>query len=414
MMRLLLLIIVFISSLPLLSQANETIIDYSINEFEPITLDVSQFPVLQGHYSHHVFIYRFIRNSWQAIPFQIDFRNDAGEFEFGFSLEKIIGANELISFMGTDLGEQVDSSDAFLQRYHHAALCIHDKENGRDGCVYALIDQQEALTSSYVDYVSYDPATDAITTQDFRLVFSQKKPMLIEDIHWWDNENNQYGEDVLDTMQLIHSGRFLGLFSFKKTQRDYFSRLIGVIDGPVRVIRRTSNNVRIVFQLEAPTVYMDYIVNVNSLYMNTLLNIPFSPGVFLSAIKTYSTMDWNNHSRIEIHHKGLSKPITIDGIPGRDKEAFNGMEDVRIGVVSHEGQFYFSMNPLDNMPIGMYTYLKDDALAKDALGGQPGFFGNVGFLSDKWEQMESGNHRFVFKAVLGKSINEEHAYRWLR
>ncbi len=105
-------------------------------------------------------------------------------------------------------------------------------------------------------YLNYNKTDDVVATDNFKIGFSELKPFLVDEFHW-KLDNGQWSDDLSDMMKIRHKGRFLGL-KFRRTQDDYSSVLTAVKQGPLRVIRRTENRIKVFWKLKTPALLIDY------------------------------------------------------------------------------------------------------------------------------------------------------------
>jgi hypothetical protein len=252
------------------------------------------------------------------------------------------------------------------------------------------------------NYLSYDKVQDVISSSDFKIGFSGSRPFLI-DMFKWRLDNNQWSSNLSDMMKIRHTGRFFGL-PFRRTQDDYSSLLLAVKQGPLRVIRRTENRIKIFWKLKTPELYIDYIMTPDGFIMDTMIDIPFKISFFFSELETITTMDWNpeQNGKLAVYNTKLGETILINGIDSPLKQTFNKIEDSRFSVETFKGNLDVELQIPDNFPIHAMLYLNDHPDAVDPPENYPGQVGNVGFRTIGWEDIDSHLYHLKFTVCIAE------------
>ena len=128
---------------------------------------------------------------------------------------------------------------------------------------------------------------------------------------------------MLDVMKIRHQGIMFGFIPFKRTTGDYSSRLTRVKTCPLRVIRRTENRVRIVWQLKTSALYVDYVMMPDSFVMDTIVDIPFNLGLFFNDVETLTTVDWRNNQalpQLTIRSPDSTSDLVVNGQMSDEKK----------------------------------------------------------------------------------------------
>ena len=203
-------------------------------------------------------------------------------------------------------------------------------------------------------------------------------------------------------MKIRHRGKFLGFLNFERTHADYSSKLVSVKQGPLRIIRRTSNRVRMLWKLKSPVLYVDYVMMPDGFIMDTVIDIPFNVGLFFSDVVTLTTMDWNDDPSLpdlSIHApNGDRLPVT--GHMSADKRLFNTINSNQFAVSNPWGKLLVRLDIPDDFPIRTWLYLSDEITATDSPENHRGQFGNVGFRTTEWERVDSNIHHLKFTACV--------------
>jgi hypothetical protein len=369
-----------------------------------------QLPALLGSSVQQLSLFRWDGSALTPITFQID-RKDAQDryiLDSGQSLETGNDAsaglddNDELSFSSTDAGARLLD----LETPKDPRRLTEIELPGGAGWVYAGVSVKQPRSEE--EYLNYDARRDEITARAFKLRFDPQLPFLITSFQWQLREHGGWSEDMVDTMKIRHRGRFLDVFPFERTQGDYTSRLVAVKAGPLRVIRRTENHVRMLWSLQSPAVQVEYVVTPRCFIMDTLIDLPFEVGLFFSDVETLTTVDWRavpDPSRLSVQAPGSPAPLQIDGHMSPRKNAFNEMQGTEFTVSHPLGAMTAYLSLPADAPIKAWLYLRDAQNEPDPPEHERGQFGNVGFRTRGWEQLDAGLQRLRFHVCLSPAEN---------
>jgi hypothetical protein len=354
--------------------------------------------------------------SWQgevkkAIPFQIDKRDARGRYEFSHREDGsalMLGVKDECVFMTSDAGERKRADSEVNKQKPTIEIVIVDSKTGERKWVYLQVATADSLTGATKDYVAYDAARDVIETATYKLGFSKPQPFLIDSLQWHIDAANKWSQNVIDTMKIRHKGKLLGI-EFVRTQADYRSRVLAVRAGPVRVIRRTLNSVKMVSFLQSPSVTIDYVAYANGFQMDAMIDLPFKLSWFFSDLTTYTTIDWADAPSLPALglYKAGMPGFTINGGMTSEKEQFSKGAEQRFALQSAYGLLAVQLELEKGTPVESKLYLRDDRTIIDKPENIPGQFGNVGFITTGWEKVDTSLHHLVFGVLLLKETNVE-------
>ena len=352
--------------------------------------------------------------SWQGatkktIPFQIDKLDYKGRYEFSPRDHRgalLLDANDECVFMVSDAGERKGADSDETPQSPVVEIVIVDPKTGERKWVY--LQATDNLAGATKDYVVYDAARDVIETGAYKIGFAKSHPFLIDSLQWHIDGPNKWSPNVVDTMKIRHKGKLLGI-DFVRTQADYRSRVLAVKAGPVRVIRRTLNSVKVVSFLQSPSVAIDYVAYANGFQMDTMIDLPFKLSWFFSDLTTYTTIDWNDAPSLPavgLYKAGMSG-LTINGGMTPEKEQFSKGAEQRFALQSAYGLLAVQLELDKGTPVESKLYLRDERTIIDKPENIPGQFGNVGFMTIGWEKMGTSLHHLIFNVLLLQKTNVE-------
>lgn len=353
-------------------------------------------------------------NALETIPFQIDQRDASGSYELASNIAgkpPMLGAADECVFMTADAGDRITRMPEQYAQQPSVEIALVDPKSGEQKWVYLLVTKSgQNLPASGKHYVVYDSARDAIETNVYRIGFSGAHPFIVSSLQWHTGEANNWSPNLLDTMKVRHHGKLFGNIDFTRTQDDYLSRIAAVKEGPVRIIRRTINSVRVIGYLQSPSVTIDYVAYANGFQMDTAIDFPFPLSWFFSDIKTFTSIDWNDDSALpvlRIHGGGTPKGLAVDGHMTPEKDRFNKVAGQRFAVENAYGLLLVQLEMEKTLPVEARLYLQDDRTRTDAPENIPGQYGNVGFMTTGWEKVGTSVQHLLFNVLLLQKASME-------
>lgn len=351
---------------------------------------------LTGTPAQQVSLYRYSNSKLSPIDVQIDQRDSDGLYLLNEQSD--VDKNDELVFATADIGSRLPADSARRKQLQLTELRISAAAGRAGGWVYASPLKVRRLVTA-TPRITYSQSEDSIETDIYRIGFSSRTPFLVDSLQWNLGKDNQWSPDLIDSMKIRHQGKLFGLISFERSQKDYTSLLAEVKTGPFRVIRRTANRVRVFWQLDSPSLNIDYVMSPDGFVMDTVIDIPFSPGLFFSSLETLTTVDWNPSPELPpifIASGDGSTRLRISGKTSEKVDAFNRLADKRFLVQTRLGTMDTRLDIPENLPVKSILYLRDDIAVADPPEQFSGQFGNVGFRTTGWEDINAGIHHLKF------------------
>ncbi len=388
--------------------------------YYPVVLNAAALPFLVNAQANWVSLYAEKQGRLEPIPFQIDKVDVHGRYELASSeTEKRdeararIEARDEIAFMVGDLGERRSTGPDGAEPLREVRLV--DPETGLSRWLYVRIGQRRHRSGR--DYVQYQTDGDFIAGHSYRVGFADDLPFLMDHLQRRKSPQQPWSDNLVDSMKVQHRGSFLHKFAFVRSHRDYQSRVIAVKDGPVRVIRRTLNNVRMILFLKTPSIEVDFVAYGNSFYVDTLLDIPFRIGSIFSGLDTRFSVDWREGVGLEgarLYTSSMEAGIAVDGEMSQQEYALNQRQDDLLLFASRYGDMLVTLGIPEDLPISFRNFYHDDRTVNDRPESVPGQFGNFGFLTDNWESLNTDLHHLMFHVYLTPENDRAAALQLLR
>lgn len=390
------------SGLPAEAETTQIALQYAISSpHYPVVLRGADLPALLGLPRGAIQAQAVRQGQLVEIPVQIDARDRKGDFQIESDPKRQLrqrtqgfDENDECVFMAADAGEQlaveVAAGNGLVE------LQLTDPHSGERRWVYF----HEAKSTASRDYVRYDADNDVIETHRYRIGFARQQPFLLDQLRWMSAGAETWSPDYADTMKVRHSGKFLHQLEFVRNHKDYRSRLVAVKDGPVRVIRRTHNRVRIFWMIKTPVIEIDYLAYRDGFYMDTVLDMPFRIGALFSDVETYMSLDGRPAAgaiKSRIHSSSFAKGVAVDGTMSEQETAFNASGDQDFMLSTPHGDLVAALELEPDFPVRYQVHLQDNAEQADPPEQLPGLHGNVGFLTSNWEQLDTERHHMLFR-----------------
>ena len=364
-------------------------------------------PSLLGHPIEAIRLYASSGAGLAPVVFQVDAKDADGRYATGAvpgdaqEGEPLLDENDELVFMAADAGARSGAGES-AARGDLIELRIDNRVAGKSGWLYASVSARDDRVAENTR-VRYDSDADSVQTPVYSVGFSSHKPFLIDTLKWKLGREQQWSPDVLDTMKIRHRGRLFGFIDFRRTGNDYKSRLTAVRAGPLRIIRRTENAVRILWKLKTPRVFVDYIMSPDGFVMDTIIDLPFRIGLFFSDIDTLTTVDWDSAPglpRLTVASPDAGAAVTVSGEMDPEKQALNALRGTRFTASSAFGSAQVQLEIPADFAITPWLYFNDAITTPDAPEQVPGQFGHVGFRTTGWESIDTGVHHLQFKVCL--------------
>ena len=368
-------------------------------------------PELVGATVDRITVFKWSGAGLEAVPFQIDQKDEDNRYIMpATDNAKTSGetssfdSNDEIALLIQDAGERITKLPE--QNGQDSLMALEIKNPGDAVSRWLYFKKNAAFSSKAVrSYINYSISLDTVSTETFQLGFSKETPFLIDTFNWRAGFAAPWSPDIADVMKIRHTGKLFGFIDFERNAADYHSELIAVKQGPMRIIRRTENKVSMFWKLKSPSVLVDYVITPDGFTMDMIIDIPFRVGLFFSDLVTMTTMDWNSSTDLPvltIRTDTQANDLVVDGKMSADKIAFNGLAQNTFGIDSHLGKVQMTLTIPDDFPITSRLYLRDDLSEADAPEQDTGQFGNVGFTTTGWENINTEVHHMEFKACLSR------------
>ncbi|MFI5367319.1 MAG: hypothetical protein ACHQ4J_17045 [Candidatus Binatia bacterium] len=335
--------------------------------------------------------------SCRPIPFQIDECDARGQWALDHGPEPtadeppgVLDGNDVLLFMAADAGDHALRTE--LPRSLPAAeIGVHDPLDGTMRWVY-LVRYPRAAPRAAAAYVRYDPLTDRVCGARVSLGFDRGVPDYLAC-----TDGAAADANLLDRLKVRAAATFLfGLLRFSRSEDDLTTQFSGWREGPIRVIRRQRQWVRIGWGIRSPTFgsYTYFYRDFAELPVGLSLNFP--PHYFFGNIVVRAVLDFRDLRGWSLVLPSMAAPIAIDGTMTAQKEALNSLPDSWFALL---GPHVTLVQTLDVSPslasVRRRLYYREALAARDPPETVPGAEPAVGYQLDQWERVGAGAHQLA-------------------
>jgi hypothetical protein len=293
-----------------------------------------------------------------------------------------------------DVGERYEGQEWPRGLQRALELEVRDPVDGGTGYVYLCSFAGTAPRSSR-DYVSYTPATEKVDGSSYLLGFSRKAPIVFDQLTIKKQAGGS-GESPIDRMKIRLKATAIGFIDIVKTEDDYTVALVGYIDGPVRVIRRTRNRLVIWWKVPSPSALQD------NFFYDTFFEFPISVSLpidlddFLSEASLRISVDLKGNPQRRFINNRNTQPVMMDGQSSAEENKLDRRPyswSVVYGTRSDDTAGW-----LNRLTIGASTklrpelYYEDDTKKQDGPEEVPGQVGDVGYFMPDLSGLTRGTH----------------------
>ncbi len=362
-----------------------------------VHVEGSELAALAGRTLDHLSVLACATKPCTPIPFQIDQRDPSGAWVLDHGPEPnveqmsaALSPQDLLLFMASDAGERASAED-LPPSVPGLEIAVHDPAVGKTRWVYLLVYPIEAPRSP-VSYVRYDPETDRVHGQHVSLGFSKGVPdyLALQDAAAGGPPN------LLDRLKVRATATFLfGLIHFARNEDDLTTQFVAWHQGPIRVIRRQHQWVRIGWGIHSPTFgsYTYFYRDFAELPVSLRLNFP--PRYFFSNISVKAVLDFRDLRGWSVLTGDMPAGLPIDGTMTAAKRALNMRTESWLALVGPRVTLLQTMGVSPSLASVRQHLLYDESAAPDPPEAVPGTEPGVGFELNRWDDVGAGSHQLA-------------------
>lgn len=327
------------------------------------------------------------------IPWQLDERDANGELALADGPQPnrdepqgVIDANDELFWMAADGGRRARPGEL------PSSDCARELEVGSGDdrmWVYAVVVPAPARRSP-VRYVEYDPVADVVRAARVAIGFGAATPRYLA---LRDGDGN-LGPNLLDRLKVRASAWFLGLIPLGRTEDDMEWQFDAWRAGPIRVVRRERQWVRLGWGLRTPIFRTETVVYRDFIELPVRLRLNFPPTYFFHSIEVQAALDFRALGSWTVRAPGAAGG-TIGALDRTTTKKLNAIDgdwialsgpDLTLVLRLQLGESFASLRRQL-----LYRENDDGAGPESAPGEHPA----IGFRLTDWSHVDRGTHWFA-------------------
>lgn len=342
------------------------------------------------------------RRACEPVPFQIDEVDAEGRWVLDQGPQPnadespgVLDANDRVLFMAADAGERVRRTD-LPSDGAAAEIAIRDPLTGTMRWAY-VVAYESTAPRSVRSYVAYDPAADRVRGQRVTLGFRHGVPGYLA----LDGTDAMGGggpaaASLLDRFKVRATATFLwGLVHFTRNEDDITTEFVAWRQGPIRIIRRQRQWVRIGWGIHSPTFgsytyfYRDFAELPVGLYLN------FPPTYFFGDISIRAFLDFRDLRGWSVLVPDIAELVTVDGVMTASKQGLNELHGAWFALRSPQVTLVQALDVGPSLATVRCRLLYSETTESEPPEEVPGAEPAIGYQLDHWEHVPAGAHQLA-------------------
>jgi len=257
-----------------------------------IVLKGAAMPQLLGSPEIHLEALALRGGHLAPIPFQVDevlpdgrYALTEGPAPLRDDSPGILDRDDEISMMLSDLGDRASPPPDELPAN---ALEIQAEDAATHAPRYAYIAAVPSPRMSPVSYVSYDPAGSSVEGESYRMIFRGDFPIGLA----LRNTRGNFSSSLIEGTHVQVAARVLKLFNLRLSASGVANGVMAWHRGSVRLIRRVSHSVKLIFGIESPSVFSDEIFYRDYAEDSFLARVLWLPRLFFDGVQVRTWLDF--------------------------------------------------------------------------------------------------------------------------
>ncbi len=235
-------------------------------------------------------------------------------------------------------------------------------------------------------YVSYDAERDVVLGEHLALGFGAATPRYLA----VRSADGALGPNLLDRLKVRASARFLGVVPLGRDEDDIEWRFAAWRAGPIRVLRREYQWVRLAWRLRTPIFETESLVTRDSVELPVRLRLNFPPSYFFSAIEVQAVLDFRDLRAWQV--VGPGSPAQSIGTVA---QAFDGQPGAWIGLRGPQVAVVLELVLGDSLSSLAPRLVYRETADENGPEAQPGEMPGIGFRLTEWSAVDRGAHGFA-------------------
>jgi hypothetical protein len=372
-------------------------------EWRAIVLKGASMPELDGTEESRLEVLAIHGEHLGPIPFQVDEVLPDGQYALPDGPHPvtddspgILDRDDEVAMMLSDFGERAGT--AARANLPPGALQIEAADPVTGERRYAYIASVAAPRRSTVSYMRYDPALERIDGASYQMTFLSDFPVGLA----LRSEEGELSPNLISGTQVRVTARVLMFFTMHFGAYGVKNRVLAWRAGPIRVIRRVSHSVKLIFGIQSPWVVSSEVFYRDYSEDSFVAWVPWVPRLFFGDVRVRTWLDFVGLDSFSLSWSGMEGPPLSIGEPDAKTVARIQRDPpyTRWLVLRGDGKIIIQtfMPSPDFDIVRAQLYYCDGRSASDASDECTGATLRIGYLMTGWQDLSAGTHRL--KSVL--------------
>lgn len=323
------------------------------------------------------------------VPWQLDERDGDGRWALDGGPEPtaddptgIIDDNDELLWMAADGGRRAHPAELPAS---NCRLEIAQQGGGTANWVYAVAMPPPAPRSPR-RYVAYDAALDRVDAGRVVVGFGAPTPRFLA----LRDDGGALGKNLLDRLKIRARARFFGIIPLGRDEDDIEYRFSAWRAGPIRVLRREYQWVRLASWLRTPIFESETLITRDAMTLPVRLRLNFPPTYFFAGIEVQAVLDFRDLRGWQVR-AAAAPPATV----GSGGAALDGVASEWVALRGSQATLALVLELGDSLATLAPTLVyRDDGRPEppeEKAGERPG----VGYRLARWSEIDRGAHWFA-------------------
>lgn len=332
------------------------------------------------------------RSGCAPIPWQLDERDGEGRWALEHGPEPnpddppgVLDENDELVWMAADAGRRAQPQE--LPAASGGCLVELEVRRGVEaGWVYATTSAAPAPRSPR-RYVRYDPDADRIEGERVAVGFGAPTPRYLA----LRGADGRFGPNLLDRLKVRARARFLGFIPLGRDEDDIEYVFAAWHAGPVRVLRREYQWVRLASWLRTPIFETETLMTRDAMTLPVRLRLNFPPTYFFGGIEVQAVLDFRDLRGWQAAAAGVA-PVVVGAA---DAGRLDGARSDWVALRGPDATLVLELARGESL-----ATLVPSVVYRDAGQAQPpeavaGELPALGYRLTEWAEIDRGAHWFA-------------------
>lgn len=325
------------------------------------------------------------------IPWQLDERDGDGRWALENGPEPnpddphgVLDDNDEVVFMAADAGRRARRAE--LPAASACLVELRVERGGALGWAYAFI-AAGAAARSPAQYVRYDVDADRIEGARVAVGFGAQTPRFLA----VRGPDGRFGPNLLDRLKVRAHARFLGIIPLGRDEGDIEYEFAAWHAGPVRVLRREYQWVRLASWLRTPIFETETIMSRDAMALPVRLRLNFPPTYFFGGIEVQAVLDFRALQGWEVAAAGVDPAVVGAGMA----ERIDGARSDWVALRGPDATLVLELARSPSLASLVPSVVYREGGAPQPPEAVPGEEPAIGYRLTTWSDVDRGAHWFA-------------------